>query len=79
MIKNYKDGSSVTFESYKERSERLNLIAGKLLELFVREGLTLGEAYEVIDSIESKLLGLTLTGDNLHSPKYSVKSKESSS
>jgi hypothetical protein len=62
VIRTYKDGTSVCFESYQEKLSRLNAIANKML-IQIREQhprLTVTESIKVIDLLKEKLLNESL-------------------
>ncbi len=62
MKRTYRDGTSVCFESYKEKMSRLNAIANKIL-IQIREQhprLTVTESIKVIDLLKEKLLNESL-------------------
>lgn len=62
MKRTYRDGTSVCFESYKEKMSRLNAIANKIL-IQIRDQnprLTVTEGMKVIDLLREKLLNESL-------------------
>lgn len=62
MKRTYRDGTSVCFESYKEKMSRLNAIANKIL-IQIRDQnprLTVVEGMKVIDLLKEKLLNESL-------------------
>lgn len=62
MKRTYRDGTSVCFESYKEKMSRLNAIANKIL-IQIRDQnprLTVAEGMKVIDLLKEKLLNESL-------------------
>ena len=58
----YKDGTSVCFESYKEKMSRLNTIANKMMVLIKEQNprLTVTEGLKVVDLLKEKLFNESL-------------------